>query len=201
MAIRLALGNKEILLSRGVFLVGRSPDVDVRIGHPEISRHHAAIRVGGDQATVEDLGSRNGLLLNGEPVLGVTAVRPGDRIHLGREVLQVLPADAPPPNEDDEASVVTDVTDAQASTARGLVRPPRATPPNSLMSLSLLSDRERAVLRRVAAGLSQREIGEELGISPKTVETYRSRIVDKLGLPSRAAMVQYAINVGLLRPE
>jgi DNA-binding CsgD family transcriptional regulator len=175
--------------------------VDVRIGHPEISRHHAAIRVGGDQATVEDLGSRNGLLLNGEPVLGVMAVRPGDRIHLGREVLQVLPADGPPPNEDDEASAITDVTDAKASTSRGPVRPPRATPPNSLMSLSLLSDRERAVLRRVAAGLSQREIGEELGISPKTVETYRGRIVDKLGLPSRAAMVQYAINVGLLRPE
>jgi DNA-binding CsgD family transcriptional regulator len=202
MAIRLARGTQEILLSHGLFLVGRSPDVDVRIAHPEVSRHHAAIRVGHRHATLEDLASSNGVLLNGRRVYGVTAVGPGDRITLGSQVLQVLAADASPTVEnDDDQGAITAVTDMLHDEPTRRERPPHPTPPNSIMSLSLLSDREREVLRRVAAGLSQREIGEQLGISPKTVETYRGRIVDKLGLPTRASMIQYAVNVGLLRPE
>lgn len=61
-----------------------------------------------------------------------------------------------------------------------------------------LSAQETRVLRYVARGFTTREIAEECDLSPKTVETYRSRIYDKLGLRSRADLVQYAIAHGFL---
>jgi DNA-binding NarL/FixJ family response regulator len=57
----------------------------------------------------------------------------------------------------------------------------------------LLSEREREVLIRVAHGLTSAKIAEELNLSPKTVETYRARGMEKLGLRSRAALVQFAL--------
>ena len=65
-------------------------------------------------------------------------------------------------------------------------------------SLETLSDREHEVLVMTALGYSSREIGEMLFISPKTVDTYRQRLMEKLGLESRADLVQYALKHGLL---
>jgi DNA-binding NarL/FixJ family response regulator len=62
-----------------------------------------------------------------------------------------------------------------------------------------LSDRERQVLALTAEGHSAQEIGERLILSPKTVETYRERAMQKLGLRRRADLVQYALRSGLLR--
>ncbi len=62
----------------------------------------------------------------------------------------------------------------------------------------LLSEREREVLSLVARGHTSAEIAEQLTLSPKTVETYRSRGMEKLGLRSRAALVQFALTRGLL---
>lgn len=61
-----------------------------------------------------------------------------------------------------------------------------------------LSDREEEVLRRIAWGESNKEIASELGISTKTVETYKARITEKLGLKSRTQMVRYALQRGWL---
>jgi two-component system, NarL family, response regulator NreC len=64
--------------------------------------------------------------------------------------------------------------------------------------LDLLSEREREVLVMAALGYSSREIGELLSISPKSVGTYRQRLMEKLNLESRAELVQYALRNGLL---
>ncbi len=61
-----------------------------------------------------------------------------------------------------------------------------------------LTDRERDVLRLTAQGYSAPEIGERLFISPKTVDTYKQRINEKLGLSHRADYVQFALRLGLL---
>jgi DNA-binding NarL/FixJ family response regulator len=61
-----------------------------------------------------------------------------------------------------------------------------------------LSDREAEVLKLIAAGYTHRNIAAELHISAKTVETYRSRLMQKLNLHSRAEMVRYALLKGLL---
>jgi len=61
-----------------------------------------------------------------------------------------------------------------------------------------LTERERDVLRLTAQGYSAPEIGEKLFISPKTVDTYKQRINEKLGLSHRADYVQLALRLGLL---
>lgn len=65
--------------------------------------------------------------------------------------------------------------------------------------MEVLSAREQEVLALTAEGFSAREIGEKLFISPKTVDTYRSRIMEKLGLSHRSELVRFALDVGLLR--
>jgi two-component system response regulator NreC len=61
-----------------------------------------------------------------------------------------------------------------------------------------LSDRELDVLRLVALGLTNAEIGEELAVSVRTVESHRSRIQQKLGVTKRSELVRYAIGRGML---
>jgi len=63
---------------------------------------------------------------------------------------------------------------------------------------SALSEREREVVRYVAHGYSNKEIAAKLDVSVKTVETYRYRATEKLGLHSRADLVRYAIDQGWL---
>lgn len=63
---------------------------------------------------------------------------------------------------------------------------------------SSLSKREFEVMLRVAAGLSITAIGVELFLSPKTISTYRSRILEKLGIHTNAELVRYAIEEGLI---
>lgn len=67
---------------------------------------------------------------------------------------------------------------------------PASRPPHSRPNLS---DRETEVLRLTALGHSQQEVGEKLGLSPRTVETYKARLMEKLGLRSRAELVRYAL--------
>ena len=64
-----------------------------------------------------------------------------------------------------------------------------------------LTERVRDVLRLTAQGYSAPEIGERLFISPKTVDTYKQRIQDKLGLSHRHEYVQFALKLDLLKEE
>lgn len=61
-----------------------------------------------------------------------------------------------------------------------------------------LSEREEDVLMRIARGFSNKEIAAQLGLSVKTVETYKSRMAEKLGLRSRVEIVRYAAQQGWL---
>lgn len=61
-----------------------------------------------------------------------------------------------------------------------------------------LTQRERDVLQLVSQGFTAPEIGEKLFISPKTVDTYKQRIQEKLGLMHRSDYVQMALRLGLL---
>jgi DNA-binding NarL/FixJ family response regulator len=63
-----------------------------------------------------------------------------------------------------------------------------------------LSRREREVLRFVAEGHTNQQIADRLHLSVKTIETYRARVGEKLGLRSRADIVRYALDTGLISP-
>ena len=63
-----------------------------------------------------------------------------------------------------------------------------------------LSERESEVIRLIARGHSNKEIAAHLGLSVKTVETYKTRSLEKLGLRSRVDIVRYAVQQGWLTP-
>jgi len=109
-----------------------------------------------------------------------------------------------------KTSADRDLIDAIKIVSRGEVYlPPRATrlllqrykeaEGEERAGLHDLSAREQEVLALTAEGFSSREIGQKLFISPKTVDTYRSRIMHKLGLSHRSELVHFALRVGLLK--
>jgi two-component system, NarL family, response regulator NreC len=77
-------------------------------------------------------------------------------------------------------------------------RAPKQAADQAVDPLSLLSDRETEVLRLTVEGYTSVEIGEMLQISPKTVDTYRQRFMDKLALHHRSELVRFALQRGLL---
>ncbi len=64
-----------------------------------------------------------------------------------------------------------------------------------------LSEREREVLRRLAQGQRAKDIARDLGISVKTVETHRSRLMLKLGIDNLVGLVKFAIRAGLVSSD
>jgi DNA-binding NarL/FixJ family response regulator len=74
----------------------------------------------------------------------------------------------------------------------------RTTGPASPLASSDLSERESDVVRLTAYGYSNKEIATQLGLSVKTIDTYKTRAMEKLGLHSRAALVRYALQRGWL---
>jgi two-component system response regulator NreC len=70
-----------------------------------------------------------------------------------------------------------------------------------VVTLDILSERERQVLELVAEGLSNHDIGKNLALSPKTIARHRERIMKKLSIHSRTELVKFAIRTGLISLE
>lgn len=85
---RIILGEREIALSQGEHVLGRSTDAAVFVDDAGVSRHHARITIGDDGATLEDLDSKNGTVLNGGTIDGPTSLADGAVIVLGATALK-----------------------------------------------------------------------------------------------------------------
>jgi two-component system response regulator AtoC len=87
------------MLTPSVVTVGRSPDVDLHLDHPSVSRRHARLLVGRGEVRISDLDSHNGTRVNNEVLQGARVLIAGDIVMVG-EVILVLHAelyrDAPP---------------------------------------------------------------------------------------------------------
>lgn len=102
MSFRLRYLQHNLELTPGEFLIGRSAECQLSLDDPLVSRKHAVLAVTDDGVTVRDLGSRNGVLVNGRRIDGAAAVSDGDRITIGsQEMTLVRRSDV----EDDEANV------------------------------------------------------------------------------------------------
>ena len=82
-APRVVWGRRVLPLVEGDNVLGRDEDTGVRIDAPGISRRHALLRVRGGEATLEDLGSKNGTYLQGSRLAGPATLRDGDLFVLG----------------------------------------------------------------------------------------------------------------------
>jgi len=190
------IGN-AIPLSKGEFVLGRGSECEVQIDDFQASRRHAVLHVDADTVTIEDLGSRNGIEVNGARVSGTTALVHGDVIGIGKHEIHLV--------EEDERQRRATLTTVQSSEdgdrlaedlARHLDVDTDIVPAEG--GLEKLSKREREVLRLAALGHTHKEVGQALGVTAKTVETYRSRINEKMGFTSRAELVRFALRAGLM---
>lgn len=104
--------GREVRLG-GDLVLGRDPESDLVLDDSGISRNHARITGGAGGAIIEDLGSSNGTLLNGQPLAGPQPLRDGDEIQLGEVILAFM--DRP--------------GETQPLAAAGAQPPPGAAPP------------------------------------------------------------------------
>ena len=79
----LVVGSRRLLIPPGGGVVGRSRDCEIVLEDAGISRRHAELRPHGEDWTIEDLGSTNGVLLNGREIRGAQALQSGDLLELG----------------------------------------------------------------------------------------------------------------------
>lgn len=70
-------------LPQGTVVIGRAPDATIRIESGGVSRHHARIHVSGNEAHVEDLGSKNGTFVDGQPVTTSLLLQDGSEVRVG----------------------------------------------------------------------------------------------------------------------
>jgi two-component system response regulator NreC len=71
---------------------------------------------------------------------------------------------------------------------------------NEFVDYDRLSPREKEILLLIAMGYTNRQAAENLFLSEKTIETYKSRVMTKLGLRNRIDLVRYALRLGLIKP-
>jgi DNA-binding winged helix-turn-helix (wHTH) protein len=79
----LTSADQQFLLSQGAADIGRSSQAAVRIDAAGVSRHHARLVITGDEARVEDLGSKNGTFVDAKPVTGACLLKDGSEIRVG----------------------------------------------------------------------------------------------------------------------
>jgi DNA-binding winged helix-turn-helix (wHTH) protein len=83
----LSFGDRRFALSDGRFVIGRAPEAAILIDSGGVSRQHAQITVVGREARVEDLGSKNGTFVGGQPVTGGRVLADGDELRIGPVLL------------------------------------------------------------------------------------------------------------------
>jgi two-component system response regulator NreC len=209
--VRLLLVDDHAVLRSGLrLLIGSQPDMEVVGEACDGAGAVAAARSALPDVVIMDLGLRggSGLAVTAE----VLAVHPAARVlvltmHDEPAYLQAA-LGAGATGYVLKHAADTELLDAIRAVARGRLFVDAAFSSSAIAGasrerrgLALLSPREREVFPLVARGRTSLEIAEQLGLSPKSVETYRARFMQKLGLKSRADLVRYAIEHGALLSE
>jgi pSer/pThr/pTyr-binding forkhead associated (FHA) protein len=156
--------------------IGRREDNTYVIDDPRISRLHASLKREGTSYVVTDLGSSGGTKVNGEAITGPHVLYHGDSLAFGP--IEFVFEDPAAMVQDDEMTMVIDVPDTPLGPS--------------------LSPRQQQVLERMAEGMTNKEIGAELGVTERTVKAYAQELYDKLDARNRAGAVAEAMKRGLL---
>jgi hypothetical protein len=90
MGFRLRYQQHDFELTEGEFVIGRSASCQLSLDDPLVSRSHAKLTVTADAVLVEDMGSRNGVRVNGQRVEGRRALSHGDKVGIGSQEMTLL---------------------------------------------------------------------------------------------------------------
>jgi pSer/pThr/pTyr-binding forkhead associated (FHA) protein len=156
--------------------IGRREDNVWVIPEPRVSRVHAELRKETGAVIITDLGSSAGTKVNGEEVTGPRVLRHGDRVAFGP--IEAVFEDPAMAAQQEDATMVLEIPKVESG-------------PH-------LSPRQQQVLELMAEGMTNNEIGEELGVTERTVKAYAQELYDKLGVRNRAGAVAEAAKLGLL---
>lgn len=197
-------------LEQRSYVVGRMPGVEIHIDDSGVSRRHFRItRKADDRIEVADMRSTNGLIVNGAKVDRMV-LDEGDRISLGPDAVLRLAYRAPedmrdavPPAADRDSPAQASVQareagvpEAHSDEATGVIV--RRIP--SIDEIPL-SPRQLEVSQLVAEGLTNAQVAERLGISPRTVTSHLDHIYGRLDIGSRAALTRWIVERGLAETE
>jgi pSer/pThr/pTyr-binding forkhead associated (FHA) protein len=105
---------------RPVLLIGRHPDCDVRLDLPQISRRHCCLALASDRLLIRDLGSRNGVRVNGRSISEMV-LQPGDEIAIAQVIFRLIDADPAPATPTPTPASVPIPADADADAGSGLI--------------------------------------------------------------------------------
>jgi pSer/pThr/pTyr-binding forkhead associated (FHA) protein len=160
---------RSVVLEEGRTLVGRGEHCDLRIDDEAVSTDHLEIERRGSSLLATDLDSRNGTLLNGDPVEGTRRLRDGDVLVAGGVRLEI----AVPPQLRQDSTVAAprssvQLTPEERETARVLVEPYRA--PDV----------------RAGRPATRAELADALHVSERTAQRRLDGLARKLGVPSDA---------------
>jgi pSer/pThr/pTyr-binding forkhead associated (FHA) protein len=185
--LSITLAGRSIVLAGGDYLIGRAPSCTVVLDERSVSRQHARLRIGAHGASIEDLGSTNGVFVNGKRVAEPEALEDGDIVIVGEEQLEIrltLPAVDPDSRET--------LPDAPSWSAPDL---PSAT-------LSPAST-ERIDAFKVLAGVAERALAENRPLEAERIlqprlleiltEAYRSPASSSAGAVDRALTLSVAL--------
>lgn len=170
------LSGKSLQLDQTEGTLGRRDDNSYVLPDPRVSRVHASLRKEAGAVILTDLGSSAGTKVNGEEVNGPRVLRHGDRIAFGP--VEAVFEDPAMAAQQEDVTMVLEV-------------PKVETGPH-------LSPRQQQVLELMAEGMTNNEIGEELGVTERTVKAYAQELYDKLGARNRAGAVAEAARLGIL---
>ncbi len=171
-----ALAGKVIRLDKDEATLGRRDDCDYVIPDPRVSRVHAKITKEAGSIIIQDLGSAGGTKVNGDDVHGSAVANHGDSIEFGP--VKCTFEDPAMAAQGEDQTMVFEVPEIQ-------------TGPH-------LSPRQGQVLELMAEGMTNSEIGDQLGVTERTVKAYAQELYDKLGVRNRAGAVAEAAKLGLL---
>ena len=174
----------------GPFVIGREADCQIVLKGDLVSRRHARITQSDDGLIIADLGSLNGVFVNERRIREPTLLAHGDVIAVGLESFEVMDSNVARRREKPTQPAPLPFTESDVDGPEPITIAPR---------LEVLTEREREVFELIVLGYTQREIGAKLHVSVKTIESHRAHIAEKLHCRTRAELVAYAINSGLLR--
>jgi DNA-binding CsgD family transcriptional regulator len=156
------------------YRVGRSSRCAFVVGDLSVSRFHAEVTVEAETVRVKDLGSKNGIYIDGARVKEAE-LHPGQSVSFGNVLFHVVSDSRPDAPADDNSAVSTHFVHSK----------PARQPP----SLNLLSKGQIRVLDLLLAGLAEKEVAVKLEISQHTVHNHVKEIYRKMGVSSRPELL------------